>query len=528
MKNTLWKQIIVALSLSNLLFINSWRRILYPHSEPYHIKFSTSFDDYSAILLTVVFTALVFLGGVKISSIIFKKQIVAKLFFLLVFGIVLNSFRIMFLWNESSIIIKIILFLLSGSIFIFLMTKVKNKIFSYLCTVLMVFSPFVLVTFSQAVWGMINYRKAEEIPFSTQLANIKSQKTENLKNRVVWIIFDELGNVFSPESAPPKLKLSEFEKLKKESLMATNATQPGGITLLSIPSLLTGKIVEDTKIISNNDLLLNFKNQGSSRFSETPTIFSKVKALGGNTSLVGWYHSYCRVIGQDLTACHWESYDLIEGAEEPNVFSAIISNFQETLNFVPFIGFRLFENIKQNTERKNYIARHFQMMDVAQQSVVDSNIDLALIHLPFPHNPFLYQPETGSFDNKNGNYVDNLYLTNQVLGKLRQEMEKVGLWDNTTIIISSDHHWRLSLYKKNGWGDLDDLIAKDESFAIMKNIENTKIPFFVKLRNQKESVIYEKPFNTVITHDLILAIMKGEVENMEDLKKWLDTHSTSQ
>ncbi len=485
MKNTLLKQIIVALSLSNLLFISSWRRILYSHSEPYHIKFSTSFDDYSAILLTVVFTALVFLGGVKISSIIFKKQIVAKLFFLLVFGIVLNSFRIMFLWNESSIIIKIILFVLSGGIFIFLMTKVKNKIFSYLCTVLMVFSPFVLVTFSQAIWGMINYRKAEEIPFSDQLATIKPQKTENIKNRVVWIIFDELGDIFSPDAVPPKFKLSEFEKLKKESLMATNATQPGGITLLSIPSLLTGKLVENTKFIGNNDLMLIYKNQESSRFSETPTIFSKVKALGGNTSLVGWHHPYCQVIGQDLSACHWESSNLLEGSEEQTFSSAVFKNFQEMLNFIPFIGFRLFENVEQDIERKNYISRHSRMVEDSQQSVADSKIDLAMIHLPFPHRQFFYQPETNSFDNKAGNYLDNLALTNKVLGEIRQNMEKAGLWEDTTVIISSDHHWRIRFYKEKGWGDVDDLIAKDESFAIMKNIENTKIPFFVKLKNQK-------------------------------------------
>ncbi|MBX7173832.1 MAG: LTA synthase family protein [Pyrinomonadaceae bacterium] len=521
MKPNFFEKIIVALSLSNLLFISSWRRILYPQSEPYHIKFSTSFNDYSAILLTVVFTALVFLGGVKLSSTIFKKQTVPKLFFLLAFGIVLNSFRVMFLWNDSSITLKIILFLLSGSIFIFLITKVKNKIFSYLCTVLMVFSPFVILTFSQAVWGMINYRKVEEVSFADQLAKIKTQKTGNLKNRVVWIIFDELGNVFSPDVAPPKLKLSEFEKLKKESLMATNAIQPGDMTLKSIPSLLTGKIVEDTRFIDNNDLLLFYKNQESSRFSENPTIFSKVKALGGNTSLIGWHHSYCRIIGQDLSACHWESSNLTVGFEEQKLFPAVLSNFQEMLNFIPFIGFSLFENIKQNKERKNYTTRHFQMMDVAQQSVVNSKIDLAVIHLPFPHNPFFYQPETDSFDNKAGNYLDNLALTDQVLGSIRQNMEKAGVWDNTTVIISSDHHWRVSLYKKNGWGDLDDLIAKDESFATMKNIENAKIPFFIKLKNQKESVIYEKPFNTVITHDLILAIMKGEIENVEDLKKYL-------
>lgn len=51
-----------------------------------------------------------------------------------------------------------------------------------------------------------------------------------------------------------------------------------------------------------------------------------------------------------------------------------------------------------------------------------------------------------------------------------------------------------------------------------------RIPFVVKLAGQHEQLTYTSGFNTVLTHDLILALMRGEVTSPGGVAAWLDRH----
>jgi hypothetical protein len=48
------------------------------------------------------------------------------------------------------------------------------------------------------------------------------------------------------------------------------------------------------------------------------------------------------------------------------------------------------------------------------------------------------------------------------------------------------------------------------------------VPFILKLAGQREAARYEPAFNTVVVHDLILAILGGEVLSPADAVAWLD------
>ena len=51
-----------------------------------------------------------------------------------------------------------------------------------------------------------------------------------------------------------------------------------------------------------------------------------------------------------------------------------------------------------------------------------------------------------------------------------------------------------------------------------------RIPFVLKLAGQKQGVTYEPEFNTVLTHDLILALLNGELRDAREVAAWLDQH----
>jgi hypothetical protein len=89
--------------------------------------------------------------------------------------------------------------------------------------------------------------------------------------------------------------------------MATNAFPPAGHTSQSIPALLIGRLVASVKSAGPYELLLTFPTQQAAvGWSSQPDIFTAARAAGFNTALVGWYHPYCRVIGDRLTSCLWE------------------------------------------------------------------------------------------------------------------------------------------------------------------------------------------------------------------------------
>ena len=58
--------------------------------------------------------------------------------------------------------------------------------------------------------------------------------------------------------------------------------------------------------------------------------------------------------------------------------------------------------------------------------------------------------------------------------------------------------------------------------------EDKRVPFILKLAEQSDAVIYESAFNTVVTCDLVLAILDGRLSTISDVVNWLDKHRNSQ
>src|SRR5208282_1432887 len=105
-------------------------------------------------------------------------------------------------------------------------------------------------------------------------------------------------------------------------------------------------------------------------------------------------------------------------------------------------------------------------------------------------------------------YFNNLALADYELGEIRRVMNAAGLWDKTWIIISADHSWRSS---KDFDGKRD-----------------LRVPFLVKPPGTTAPAVYSPQFNTTLTHDLILAMLRNEVTNQQNVADWLDAHRSEQ
>jgi hypothetical protein len=72
--------------------------------------------------------------------------------------------------------------------------------------------------------------------------------------------------------------------------------------------------------------------------------------------------------------------------------------------------------------------------------------------------------------------------------------------------VSADHSWRAS--------------------AEYDGRRDFRVPFLVKAPGPNQPVVYSPAINTLLTHDLILAILRSELTNQQQVVPWLDSHPT--
>ncbi|HEY3175044.1 MAG TPA: sulfatase-like hydrolase/transferase [Candidatus Polarisedimenticolia bacterium] len=141
---------------------------------------------------------------------------------------------------------------------------------------------------------------------------------------------------------------------------------------------------------------------------------------------------------------------------------------------------------------------------------------LILVHWPVPHLPHPVGLHNGSTSERNGDYREeyfaNLALSDRTLGELRRAMERAGLWERTVVLITSDHALRNEI-----WGDRARGAAMTAGGRPLP-----LVPFLLKLPGQDRPLEYSGSFNTVLSHELILALLRGELSSPESALRWLD------
>jgi hypothetical protein len=318
--------------------------------------------------------------------------------------------------------------------------------------------------------------------------------------RIIWIIFDCTDYRLTFEQRPTNVQIPEFDRLKAESLFADHAFSPSSCTILSMPALIYGRVVSSADTSDACDLSVTFADTGATTTcSGLPSVFSEARHLGFNAAVVGWYLPYERLLGHDLSFCEWYAYPPFEPSRAIN-FGANLT--QQFLSLGETFWLRhLFVNI------------HRDSLQVSLSVVTNSSYGLTLLHLPAPHKPGIYLANKDQLTfwprlSKVAGYFNNVMLADHEFGKLRGAMETAGQWDKTWIILSSDHSW--------GESDLYD------------HKHDPRVPFMVKAPGTNESMIFSRQFNTVLTHDLILAILRGQVTNQQNVTDWMDGYPSQE
>ena len=379
----------------------------------------------------------------------------------------------------------------SGLVLLFVVWRWPRRALHVLAVVPMILVPSVFITF-----GKIGYRIAKCRPDThPKFATLYSIPKPAAQPRVIWIIFDETDQRLAFSNRPKDCLLPELDRLCAESLQATNALPPGGSTLFSLPALITGRYIVKAQPATRSELNITYGDTNAPvGWSTQPTVFSRARELGFNTAVVGWFHPYSRLFASCLNFCTWYPYPGHQANRDTTLLRSMIT--------------QIWSWSLELQERRLMIDHYRKSLEDSRGLVKDGRYGLVMLHLPGAHFPGIYNSTTGrltltSFSRTRG-YFQNLQLTDKTMGILRRDMEQAGQWDRSWVIVSSDHWWRdARLYD----GQLD-----------------YHIPFILKAPGRNPPITYSSPLNTVITKELILAILRKEVSTISEAVAWIDTH----
>ena len=379
--------------------------------------------------------------------------------------------------------------------------------------------PFVLITFFQAGKLFWNYDQ-----FLTQFRDqptIAMNPTYQGKAhaRVVWLLFDELDNGMIDGSNRFGVAVPEIDRLRHESIIATKAISPAFCTRLSMPSYLSGHEVSTFDPVGPSSATTRMADTGRAGLWNPQTnLFAKAMSEGYTTAVVGWYIPYCRILKNSLNYCWWTpaySNSLKTGATIPD---DILTQLWNAADAAP-LGAQALTQIDKTARCEHRIGVFEDIIDRAKKLSGDPRYNLVFIHFPIPHPPGFYRADRRQFD-CSGDYVDNISLVDRTIGDMRTAMQAAGTWNDSTVIISSDHPYRTWL-----WGSIDERerapkgADEDGLFA--------NVPLLVKLPGQHRGVRYDRKFNTEILHDMILALVRGTISDPVELTGWLNENTAT-
>lgn len=494
------RDLMIGLSLSTLWFIGVWSDLL-PFlylSGRYPIGGLPCWNDFAAVVANVSLLGVGFAGAAQLARRGPRAIVVAARWALLgSLAVPANALRMHFrlppeYWYAAmGPVAGPLVFGAVGLLLLAVAARWHAQTVRVVVASLTIMFPLVLITLGQAAWAISQAGGRMHCGGSAgQAAPLPGEAAR----RVLWIVYDELDYRTPFEDRASGMALPELDRLRAESFSASSAVPPGDRTERSMPSYLTGLRVTESTLVGRNQLELRVEGrQDVLTWSGRQTLLPKVRALGLNTGLAGFFLPYCAMLGDALTTCTWQP--CVTCGRLTGVFGNSVgeSMWHQASELAPRYG------------RRRHLAAYRALQAAGLALAADPAIGMALVHLGVPHEPTIYDRVEAdySFGAVTGDeYAHNLALVDRSLGELRRAVEHSGLRDRTTLMVFGDHGRR----------------SKRNSMTI----DDPRVPFIVQLAGQSEAVSYNPPVDLLRVHDLTLELLAGHITTVGQLTTWLD------
>jgi hypothetical protein len=326
--------------------------------------------------------------------------------------------------------------------------------------------------------------------------------------RIIWILFDELSYHQTFDHTVPGMQLPNFDRIRRESVSFSNLRPAGFYTERIIPSLFIGQQIDDIRSTIDGHLL--YRTASVRRwidYDPNATLFALAQRNGWNTSIDGWFIPYCRTLAQVVDACSWEPN--LMPVEE---FGA--SEEKSTLAnaaLMPSRFLALFH--RTTTPEEAHIQIYRNIMAHAQTLIGNEQLQFVFLHIPVPHGPGIYDRRRHVLRH-GGTYLDRLVLADETLGVLMNEIDATRNAGHTTVIVSSDHSWRIALSRHSeAWSD-------EEERACGGKFDDRPV-LLIHFPNQQTSEDISAPFPEMLEHDMIEQMLLGKIANSKEMDDFI-------
>ncbi|MBI5707994.1 MAG: sulfatase-like hydrolase/transferase [Armatimonadetes bacterium] len=392
--------------------------------------------------------------------------------------------------------------LIAGPVFLivaYVLWKHSRKVTRVLRTVVAALLP---IFFIDVLWGVQSVMSVQSGGAMADKAPPKLHPAPPQEGlRVVWVILDEWEYRLSFAERPKELNFPAFDRLRSQSLFFSDARSPASRTEFSMPSFFTGKSFKWSVLSSPNKLTLKDQQGKESDFRTHRTLFEEVQDLGRNSALVGIFLPYGRLLG-DVTHVTWW--------QPPGVLGESDNHLENlTQQWALSVG----DPFKTMFIRKGGIRANELGIAQTQRLIDDPNYSFVFAHLFPPHPPCYWDRRKGGytafsfFRSERTMYEDSLLLADNMADRLLDTLLASPLEKNTVFIVTTDH--------------------TNRDAEKMELELDARIPCMIRFPGGKAGQA-DFHFNNLALHDLVLAIMKGEVKDQDQtaafLKAWMAKH----
>ena len=483
--------LVAAISLANLCLLLVWRELIYadPSDRYFTIEFSP--PQYVAALLNLAWLSAVFYLGVRA----FRRatSVWARIVLVGALGIALtaplNYIRLLFKFQERQLFALVehraLLFVVLVGVGVLALAVLRFWRISLtaLYILLIALAPFAAMNVIRSAWAAITTSPVHAAA-AQRLAS-----SEYSGRRVVCLIFDELDWRLVFEHPPATLKIPAFRRLMEQSIVSA-ARETSNATLSAIPALTTGQMVRDARGVDSRHNVLSVSGQSDRTWQAMPNVFSDAHSRGARTAIVGFYHPYCRIFAGQYDSCVALPHDAAHLDPKESIPTTMLA---ELARLTP-IG------------RRIAAVRVYKSL-LAHTTAAAGNpaVDFLFAHVSVPHGPNIWEPNEHRFDYlrlQRDAYFDNVVLADNFLAAVRSEMERAGLWDQTLVLVTSDHGWRHT-----------DLIGEKR---------DRHIPLLIKAPDQHSRIDIEATLAASSARAVIRAAFRGGPRDPAELVLLLD------
>ena len=276
---------------------------------------------------------------------------------------------------------------------------------------------------------------------SKRMTQIRSSKPD-----IFIVLFDELDYDYLYGDEAIRQEYPNIRMLASKSENYHGALSPGEETLTAMVGLMVGQenirvspkedgelVVE--KELDNGDLrVVNIAEEN---------IFSIARRKGFQTVLFGWMHPYCMMMYESLDNCRSFSIYNYSTINEPvSIKNPIFTNIILWPRHGPF---GLLKKPIYSMYQDKVVS---QTYDLAISTLTTNDPIFQFVHFSIPHLPFVYdgdkfRPAKDPFLQNDENYIRQLKYVDHIFGRWVSELKRHEKFDNSYIILLSDHGYRI-------------------------------------------------------------------------------------